>query len=171
MEAGLRPMGCTPTRDGRASQCCVWPCTRASSHHAKCHPSSSHCAGFSSPCFRFEGRITLMLEIQHPWGGTLHPFPVKKDGEGKSIPPLPEWSPATPQRRRGGRLNPSQLRGFTRLQVWPNCKTTGTSGEPPVALETFPQIAFSEGSTAQGKEGGTGLAAPGRAELSFPARP
>jgi len=67
MEAGLLPLGCTPNRDSRASQCCAWPCNRASSQHAKCHLSSSHCAGFSSPCFRFEGRITLMLEIQHPW--------------------------------------------------------------------------------------------------------
>lgn len=131
----------------------------------------SHCAGFSSPCFRFEGIMTLMQEIQHPWGGKLHPFPMNKDGEGKSIPPFPRWSPATPWHRPGGRLSPSQPRGFLQLQVWPNCKTTSTSGEPLVALETFLQIAFSEGSTAQGKEGVVGLVVPRRAKLSYPERP
>lgn len=98
----------------------------------------AHWAGFSSPCFRFEGKNTLMLEIQHSWGGKPHPFLVKEDGEGKSIPPLPQWSPAITWHRLGGRLSPSQTMGFTWLQVWPNCKTTGTSGEPPIALETFP---------------------------------
>lgn len=117
MEVGLCPTGCTPTREGRANQCCAWQCTHASSHHAKCHPASSHCAGFSSPCFRIEGRITLMLENQYPWGRKLHPFPTKKDGEERSILHLPKWSTTTWLHRLGRRLSPSQTKGLMQLQV------------------------------------------------------
>lgn len=125
-------------------------------------------AGFS-PWFCCAGRITPMLEIQHSQGGKLHHFPVKKDGEGN----CPSFSWVEPYHTLAQAWG-----GGWALLSWgfPCYCKSDTAARPEALLDASCCFwnflsAFSEGSTAQGKEGCVGLQVPGKARLIFPVRP
>lgn len=72
-----------------------------------------------------------MFEMQDPQGGKLHPFPMEKDGEGKSVLPFLEWSPATPWHRPKGESEP-----FSAEVVLCDCKSD-TAARPEALLDSL----------------------------------
>lgn len=108
-----------------------------------------------------------MLDIQDPQDGKLHPFPMKKDGEGKSVLPLLEWSPSTPWHRPKweGEL-------FSAGGVPCDCKSD-TAARPETLLESLwlllklsLSIFWRQNCTVQGRRCRTSHARKSQAHLS-----
>lgn len=165
MEAGFRPVGCTPTREDRASPLALYPCgyvpLPAPTMQNSIPPVLTVQA--SLPDSAMEGELHRCWRSSIPRMESSIPFPWRRMVR-ESVLPLLEGTCHT-------------LGGWALLR-WGfpcGCKSD-TAARPEALLDCLWLLwnflsAFSEGSTAQGKEGRAGLQVPGKAKLTFPVRP